>query len=51
MLIEKELENDESNEKLENYKFKVKTENKKNLEQIKTSEEKTEDLENSKNDE
>ena len=46
MLKEKELENDELNEKLENYKLEVKKENEK---QIKILEEKIEDLENSKN--
>ena len=35
MLTEKELDNDELNEKLENYKLEVKIENEKNLEQKK----------------
>ena len=46
MLTEKELENDELNEKLENYKLEMKKEKEK---QIKILEEKIEDLENSKN--
>ena len=49
MLTEKELENDELNEKFENYKLEVKAENEKNLEQIKELEEKLEALENSRN--
>ena len=49
MLTEKELENDELNEKFENYKLEVKMENEKNLEQIKELEEKLEALENSRN--
>ena len=51
MLTEKELENDELNEKFENYKLEVKMENEKNLEHIKSLEEKIEDLENSSNNE
>ena len=49
MLTEKELENDELNEKFENYKLEVKKENEKNLEQIKTLEERIESMENSQN--
>ena len=48
MLTEKELENDELNEKFENYKLEVKMENEKNMEQIKALEEKIEALENSR---
>ena len=51
MLTEKEIENDELNEKFENYKLEVKIENEKNLEHIKELEEKIEALENAKNDE
>ena len=48
MLTEKELDNDELNEKLENYKLEMKKKKEKNLEQIKILEEKIKDLENSK---
>ena len=49
MLTEKEIENDELNEKFENYKLEVKIENEKNLEYIKELEEKIEALENANN--
>ena len=49
MLTEKEIENDELNEKFENYKLEVKIENEKNLEYIKELEERIEDLENANN--
>ena len=49
MLTEKEIENDELNEKFENYKLEVKIENEKNLEYIKELEERIEDLDNANN--
>ena len=50
MLTENELEIDDLNKKLENYKLEAKIQNEKNLEQIKALEERIESLENTEKD-